>query len=81
MKIKNIFDFIISMVRSILHNVQSYITWEILTLRYKILSVYGDPHKYFASIIFKKAESRVTKADRSQAKVILFNSIYGKNKP
>jgi len=79
MKINFIFDFNIYMVRSILHNVGSYILCKIIMFRYKTLSISHDPHKYFGSVLFNKSEKLITKSDRTQAKIILFKSIYGKN--
>lgn len=78
LKINFIFDFNVYMVRSILHNVGSYILCKIMLFRYKTLSMSHDPHKYFASVMFNKSEKMITKSDRSQAMLVLFRSVYGK---
>jgi len=66
------------MVKSILHNVVSYILWKVIVFRYKMLSVSHDPYKYFGSVLFNKSEKMITKSDRAQSKLVLFRSIYGK---
>jgi len=80
-KINVIIDFINQSVKSILHEGKSFIIWILIRGRYKKLSICSDPPKYFASLLFNKPETLINKSERTQAKMFLFRSIYGKNNP
>lgn len=80
-KINLIIDFIKRLVKSILHNGTSYLIMILLKNRYKKLSLCNDPFKYFAGILYNKPETLITLTERTQAKLFLFMSVYGKNNP
>lgn len=78
-KIKNIIDFNIFVVRSILYSVVSYTLTKFVLFWFKCLSISRDPHKYLAGMMFNKCENSVTKKERTMAKYLLFRAIYGKS--